>query len=806
VPYQSQAQHRYFRAAEARGELPQGTSSRWAHHTPGGIKGLPQRSGKTRQAGKKRTKTRKRASVLPGLMAGFSVAQQPFPGQGRLADLPVGSTLRTILEGAGLLKDANTEQIDVGQAGGLGEAESGPEGAIASRMSKNSVSGQGVTTNLKVEFWNSLRLPSLGQLSEAETDFPKRGVLNASAPQPSILGQTTLPSHTPGPARPSAAVAPAARKTPPPQPGMPLVNSHPPAGWAGGGTGSPSALGPSLFASQLGNGPGTSGFANRTQGQKVGLDLTHLSRLLTGTQSAHGSCTETSDSRDFSNKIGCAVPTAPRVSSGTNAVCTPTNAVNLVQVGQLSTAESQSGSRPEVGVKEAASASFRTRQVTYHDPICPHCGEVMGEKEFVPDWDHENQKLASNGYRHRGPCYDKGAFELEWPDRQDITGGVLAKQASGDQLAYKAWKARGLSDRAADYRAGVSLELPEDIPAGEICPHCGERLEYDSASQTCNHCGEHYPPEKLAQELRAIKLPRPALPPAAPPAAKPGLAPAAPPAAKPTFQQQFVPAATGVLRGLLGPAGLLPTTARPPIKSSAFEQFGEIFERYLQGCDPAVQYVSTGPGEVAQANRQAAYQRLQARREIPEEKQGAAMSPTKAGLSLTALSAACLSAGFCYQKQKAASQLPPLPVLTVSENEKHAIDPAQVWDLISQPKQTLHGGPQPLPGKSSVLGTPPKRTWQGPHFPPAKLPAPGAAPAAPPGAPAAPWYQKLFKWSANLPGVVQTANDIKPTVPLPKPTVMLGAKQWTKGVGAGKPPQVQNANKAFKPPTAAVPA
>jgi len=45
-PFQSQAQHRLFRAMEARGELPRGTASRWAHKTRGGLKALPERKGK----------------------------------------------------------------------------------------------------------------------------------------------------------------------------------------------------------------------------------------------------------------------------------------------------------------------------------------------------------------------------------------------------------------------------------------------------------------------------------------------------------------------------------------------------------------------------------------------------------------------------------------------------------------------------------------------------------------------------------------------------------------------------------------
>lgn len=41
MPFKSQAQHRKFRSMEAEGALPKGTSSEWAHHTPGGLKKLP---------------------------------------------------------------------------------------------------------------------------------------------------------------------------------------------------------------------------------------------------------------------------------------------------------------------------------------------------------------------------------------------------------------------------------------------------------------------------------------------------------------------------------------------------------------------------------------------------------------------------------------------------------------------------------------------------------------------------------------------------------------------------------------------
>jgi hypothetical protein len=42
VPFKSKAQSRLFRALEARGKLPKGTSSRWAHHTKD-MKALPER-------------------------------------------------------------------------------------------------------------------------------------------------------------------------------------------------------------------------------------------------------------------------------------------------------------------------------------------------------------------------------------------------------------------------------------------------------------------------------------------------------------------------------------------------------------------------------------------------------------------------------------------------------------------------------------------------------------------------------------------------------------------------------------------
>lgn len=79
--------------------------------------------------------------------------------------------------------------------------------------------------------------------------------------------------------------------------------------------------------------------------------------------------------------------------------------------------------------KNAASAKFRTQ--TSYDPICPHCNEVMHERHFVPD--AADAKL----WRHRGDCYDKGAFEIHWPDQEsrDAEHASFLKQLGLDKGA-----------------------------------------------------------------------------------------------------------------------------------------------------------------------------------------------------------------------------------------------------------------------------------------------------------------------------------------------------------------------------------
>lgn len=57
-------------------------------------------------------------------------------------------------------------------------------------------------------------------------------------------------------------------------------------------------------------------------------------------------------------------------------------------------------------------AKLQARRTEY-DPLCPHCGEVMYERHYVPDSE-------GDGYRHRGPCYDKGAFAIHWPRDESV--------------------------------------------------------------------------------------------------------------------------------------------------------------------------------------------------------------------------------------------------------------------------------------------------------------------------------------------------------------------------------------------------
>lgn len=60
------------------------------------------------------------------------------------------------------------------------------------------------------------------------------------------------------------------------------------------------------------------------------------------------------------------------------------------------------------------------------------------------------------------------------------------KAASGDMLAFKAWKATGLSDEEADRKAGESLELPDP----KVTPRIKSKKVIEQDVETCPHCNQ----------------------------------------------------------------------------------------------------------------------------------------------------------------------------------------------------------------------------------------------------------------------------------------------------------------------------
>lgn len=139
--------------------------------------------------------------------------------------------------------------------------------------------------------------------------------------------------------------------------------------------------------------------------------------------------------------------------------------------------------------KTAADLPAATFQehVTY-DPVCPHCHEVMPERHYAIDYDPETKKTGE-GWRHRGKCFDKGPFTIDWPNKVELPDWLCHKAASGDMLAFKAWKATGLSDEEADRKAGESLQLPGDEE--------DELIEDQEAKTTFDKQAELLPDVKL---------------------------------------------------------------------------------------------------------------------------------------------------------------------------------------------------------------------------------------------------------------------------------------------------------------------
>lgn len=87
-----------------------------------------------------------------------------------------------------------------------------------------------------------------------------------------------------------------------------------------------------------------------------------------------------------------------------------------------------------------AEATFQEHRT--YDPVCPHCGEVMGEKSYIPDYDADTD-TCSGKYRHRGDCYDKGPFEINWPQQKESAESVLPYRDRIEMFGLKDGKLLG---------------------------------------------------------------------------------------------------------------------------------------------------------------------------------------------------------------------------------------------------------------------------------------------------------------------------------------------------------------------------
>jgi len=59
-------------------------------------------------------------------------------------------------------------------------------------------------------------------------------------------------------------------------------------------------------------------------------------------------------------------------------------------------------------------ASFN--EYKHYEPVCPHCEQEMSERSYWP---------SEGAWRHRGECWEKGAFTIEWPDKDKEVVGFL---------------------------------------------------------------------------------------------------------------------------------------------------------------------------------------------------------------------------------------------------------------------------------------------------------------------------------------------------------------------------------------------
>ena len=117
----------------------------------------------------------------------------------------------------------------------------------------------------------------------------------------------------------------------------------------------------------------------------------------------------------------------------------------------------------------------KMQEKTISDPICPHCNEVMAEKHFVPDQGDNDL------WRHRGTCYDKGPFKINWPARpkeeQEWLDRVFSdmpaeKKANAEEAIVKGLR-EAVSNCPRDAASGF-LDLWYDMTAGRAVLNFGD--------------------------------------------------------------------------------------------------------------------------------------------------------------------------------------------------------------------------------------------------------------------------------------------------------------------------------------------
>lgn len=115
--------------------------------------------------------------------------------------------------------------------------------------------------------------------------------------------------------------------------------------------------------------------------------------------------------------------------------------------------------------EDTPSATFKTVTHVEHIPVCPHCGQEMGEKSDCWDPDYKDC------WRHRA-CYDKGPFFIHWPKEAADTTNDQARlrKAITEELDAVTLYQRSAADTINPAVRKVFLDIAQEekVHAGEF--------------------------------------------------------------------------------------------------------------------------------------------------------------------------------------------------------------------------------------------------------------------------------------------------------------------------------------------------